>query len=93
MRLELTSFRRKLTTSGLIRTSTALKTCALFLILISGCQKTESPDRNKIQPETKVSHVSESPWHHDLEAALAEARESNRPLLIVSIVGNLAEKC
>lgn len=32
-------------------------------------------------------------WHDDLAAARAEARRSGRPLLVVSIVGDLRKRC
>jgi hypothetical protein len=39
------------------------------------------------------SPAGTSPWGTDLEAALADAKRLGRPVLVVSILGDLAKRC
>ena len=50
----------------------------------------DKPSTDKL-PTSPVAE--ESVWHTDLVAALAEARQRNRPLLVVSIIGDLTRRC
>ena len=61
---------------------------------IAGCRdaskEVSAPKREK-RAKPVVSQLFS--WPRDLDAALIEARETDRPLLVVSIVGNLQEHC
>jgi hypothetical protein len=67
-----------------------LKT-ALALLLISfvqlyGCS-------SSTEETEKVEAKKNADWHTSLEEALAESRKSNKPLLVLSIAGDLKKQC
>ena len=51
------------------------------------------PPGDLAQPPPPQTSKNESPWGTDLSAALADAKRLDRPLLIVSILGDLAKRC
>lgn len=55
-------------------------------LLIAGCSLTHMPpDRDPVH-----THIR---WHNDFEAAESASKESNRPVLVCLIAGDLVERC
>ena len=85
MRLSFSGFRWK---------PTILTLFAMLLLVLLAWQAGLWQNPGPLVP-TNRNQANEvaSVWQKSLDAALIEARESNRPLLVISIVGNLGKRC
>ena len=74
----------------------------LLSLIASGCSEqaiTAQPPVTSSRENTPESPAELQPaatpdlWHTDLTEALAESRRLDRPLLVVSILGDLSSRC
>lgn len=93
MRLGLNRFRVKLTQNNNMHSLLfkAGLVCSFAILGSLGCR--QSNVSHQSSEKEVASDLTEVVWQTDLRAAVGLARTTNKPILVLSILGDIGERC